>query len=156
MLAHLCPFKIQCSKIDIETYLHCSKDQFVSFDIYLDPTDHDLGKSIIEVKKLDSTNAKDLFHFLKIFDKLVEELTLPEGSPRFRLMCCLLTSNCKRKWQVLESILIKNKTPLSKLETNYYHLRTTGNCNRYQGVAPNRMQASRHDCPPIPCPHLTD
>ena len=83
MSANNCPFVFNRKQ---EENARKRSEEYVKFDHYIDPSNHDLGSSQIEIKKLFLLNPEEIFEFLTNFDELVETLSIPEGSPRFRMI----------------------------------------------------------------------
>ena len=98
MLADNCPFELIKPEPVDDTR---RKDRFASFEIPIDPNDADGTKLTFEHRKLFSTDPEDILSFIEQFDKLVEDMEIPEGAPRFRIFKSLCAGDPKKKWGVV-------------------------------------------------------
>ena len=95
MSAENCPFVIiraARSEEDLKS------DQFVKFELPIDPDEADGLKSNIQFKKLDSDDPEDVLLHVRNFDKLVTDLGTAEGAPRFRLFSMTLSVDVEEDW----------------------------------------------------------
>ena len=91
MSAENCPFEINTPKEEASETK--KKGKYVTFDITLILNDANSPTITQEVKKLDSTNPKQVLVFFQQFDRAVDALGLTAGAPRFRL---IKSSACRR------------------------------------------------------------
>jgi hypothetical protein len=72
-----CPFSIFQKKEDPDAMRR--KDQYVSINIPLDPSNPTSQKITHEYNKLNSTKIEDVLEFFSTFDDIVKTLALPRG-----------------------------------------------------------------------------
>ena len=89
------PFEIMPSEDDPNRK---TKDQYVSFDIPLDPSKPDGLKASTKFKILDLCKIEDILYFLSRLDDLIIALNVPEGISRFRLVPTLFGHDHKKTW----------------------------------------------------------
>ena len=102
MSAANAPFEIMPTEDDPNDL---KKDQYVSFDIPLDPKKPEGLKASTKFKILNSSNIEDILYFLSRLDDLIIALSIPEGVSRFTLVPVLLGHDHKKSWNVITTIL---------------------------------------------------
>ena len=95
MSAENCPFVIIRA---VRSEEDLKSDQFVKFELPIDPDEADGLKSNIQFKKLDSDDPEDVLLHVRNFDKLVTDLGTAEGAPRFRLFSMTLSVDVEEDW----------------------------------------------------------
>ena len=81
------------------------KDQYVAFDIPLDPKKPEGLKALTKFKIFTSSSIEDISHFPSCLDDLIIALSFPEGVSRFTLVPVLLGHDHKNLLNVITTIL---------------------------------------------------
>ena len=102
MSASYCPFNIVRGENNDGDK---KSDQFIKFEIPIDPNEPDGLKPIIQFRKLESDEPEDVLVHLRNFNKLVDDLETDEGEAHFRFFQLTLGPNAQSDWAtVLEEI----------------------------------------------------
>ena len=102
MSASDCPFSIVRPENNDDDK---KSDQFIKFEIPIDPNEPDGLKTIIHFRKLESDEPEDVLIHLRNFEKLVDDLGTDEGEAHFRLFQLTLGPDAQSDWiTVLEEI----------------------------------------------------
>jgi len=102
MSASDCPFSIVRPEVGDDDK---KADQFIKFEIPIDPNEPEGLKTIIQFRKLESDEPEDVLVHLRNFNKLVDDLETDEGEAHFRLFQLTLGPDAQSDWAtVLEEI----------------------------------------------------
>ena len=116
MSANNAPFEIIPSTDDKEK----KKDQYISFDVPLDPVNPDGLKVTNKFAILNSVQVEDVFYFLSRVDDLIISLNIPAGAAKFRLMPTLLGHNLKKSWADIVDRIVPNAADFNQNNFEIY------------------------------------
>ena len=103
-----CPFSIFPKKEDPDQARQ--KDQYISIDIPLNPSDLNSQKITHEYRKLNSTEVEEVLEFFSTFDDIITTLALPKGPQRYRLISAMMGHDPQKKWFDIVSKHATNQT----------------------------------------------
>ena len=90
----------------------------------LDPNNANGLKVSNKYKKLIHTDAESVLEFIDEYDEIVEDLNIPEGVARFRLLEALIHSNAaKSAWGNIRDLHTENDQPTLELCINLWTLK---------------------------------
>jgi hypothetical protein len=103
-----CPFSIFWKKENPGQVRR--KDQYISIDIPLNPSDLNSQKITHKYRKLNSTEVEEALEFFSTFDDIITTLVLPKGPQRFRLISAMMGHDPQKKWYDIVSKHATNQT----------------------------------------------
>ena len=106
MSASYCPFNIvRAENNDGDK----KSDQFIKFEIPIDPNEPDGLKTIIQYRKLESDELEDVLVHLRNFNKLVDDLETDECEAHFRLFQLTLGPDAQSDWATVLEVIGDNR-----------------------------------------------
>jgi hypothetical protein len=108
MSSAYCPFSIFSKKEDPDQVRQ--KDQYISIDIPLNPSDLNSQKITQEYRKLKSTEFEEVLEFFSSFYDIITTLVLPKGPQSFRMIPAMIGHDPQKKWFDIVSKHATNQT----------------------------------------------